>query len=422
MICDKISKCRICGNTNLDFILSLGEQALTGIFPKNKEDIVPQAPLQLVKCSEDESRKTCGLLQLNHSFDMGQLYGDNYGYRSGLNQSMVNHLNSRVKQIEKIVKLCDGDPVIDIGSNDSTLLRSYANRNLQLIGIDPTGKKFKNYYPEDVLLIPDFFSAELVQNRVKDRKVKVVTSIAMFYDLENPVPFMQEIFNILDDDGIWVFEQSYMPGMLESVAYDTICHEHLEYYGLKQIKWMTDIVGFKIIDVELNNVNGGSFCVTVAKKSSNIKSSDKPDLLIKRELDMNLNCVSPYLEFKKELEKHKEKLLNFLYLEQKKGKTIFGCGASTKGNVILQYCGLSAKEIPFISEVNEDKFGAFTPGTKIPIISEKDARDKNPDYFLVLPWHFKDSIYKREQEFLSKGGKLIFPLPDIKILSMDSDV
>ena len=419
MICEKISKCRICGNKNLDFVLNLGQLALTGIFPKDINNSVPKAPLQLVKCNED-NQYSCGLLQLNHSFDMGQLYGDNYGYRSGLNQSMVNHLYSRVEQIEKIVKLEDGDVIIDIGSNDSTLLRSYKNRKLNFVGIDPTGKKFKKYYPDDVTLIPDFFSSDLIKSKIQDCKVKIVTSIAMFYDLENPVSFMQEIYNILDDNGIWVFEQSYMPTMLEMVAYDTICHEHLEYYGLKQIKWMTDVVGFKIIDVELNDVNGGSFCVTVAKKSSKISPSDKPDLLIKKELELNLNCLTPYNNFQKELEKHKEKLLHFISQEQAKGKIIFGCGASTKGNVILQYCGLTPKEIPFVSEVNEDKFGSFTPGTNIPIISEKQARDKNPDYFLVLPWHFKDSIYKREKEFLSKGGKLIFPLPDIEILSMEN--
>jgi len=419
MFCEKISKCRICGNKNFDFILSLGEQVLTGIFPKSKDEIVPYAPLELVKCRENKSDNTCGLLQLNHSFDMGELYGANYGYRSGLNQSMVDHLNNRVKQIEETVSLLDSDLIIDIGSNDSTLLRSYKNRNLHFIGIDPSGKKFNKYYPDDVLLIDDFFSETLIKNRL-NKKAKVITSIAMFYDLENPVSFMQEIFNVLDDDGIWVFEQSYMPAMLENIAYDTICHEHLEYYGLKQIKWMTDIIGFNIIDVEFNNVNGGSFCVTVAKKGSKIYSPKikKIDSLIKQEFDMGLNTLLPYLKFKQDIENNKKDLLNLINFEQKKGRSILGCGASTKGNVILQYCNLSVNEIPFISEVNEDKFGAFTPGTKIPIISEKDARNKNPDYFLVFPWHFKNTIYKREHNFLSKGGKLIFPLPDIQILSV----
>lgn len=418
MIYDKISKCMICGNEQLDPILDLGEQSLTGIFPKSINEDIPKAPLELVKCRESEDGDTCGLLQLKHYCDSSILYGESYGYRSGLNQSMVRHLKNKVKKIENLINLQDKDLVIDIGSNDGTLLQFYRNKNLLLVGIDPTGMKFKSFYPEYITLIPDFFSSDLIQNNYSDKKAKVVTSIAMFYDLKNPMEFMKQVYDILDDNGIWLFEQSYMPIMLEKTSYDTICHEHLEYYGLRQIKWMTDRVGFKIIDIELNDVNGGSFSLVVSKTNSRFSEDTKTvNYYIECEKSAGLDTLAPYLKFRSKIYEHRNHLLDFISKAKKEGQTIFGCGASTKGNVILQFCNLTPDDIPYISEVNEDKFGSFTPGTKIPIISEKEARKLNPDYFMVLPWHFKESIIQREKVFLNSGGKLVFPLPTIEIVS-----
>ncbi|MBI3633461.1 MAG: methyltransferase, partial [Candidatus Vogelbacteria bacterium] len=230
----KVSKCRVCGNPELVLVVDLGEQYLTGVFPKvNNEANLTKGPLRLVKCHGDEH--CCGLLQLEHSYDLGEMYGENYGYRSGLNSSMVSHLHNKVRQIQSRVKLQQGDLVVDIGSNDGTTLSAYP-KDLQLVGIDPTGAKFSAYYPSHVSLIPDFFSAEVLTKHLPGKKAKVVTSFSMFYDLESPVDFARQVASVLDAvDGIWVFEQSYMPLMLERNSYDTICHEHLEYYGLEQI-------------------------------------------------------------------------------------------------------------------------------------------------------------------------------------------
>ena len=255
----EIKKCRICGNTDLVSILNLGNQYLTGVFPKSQTEHITSGPLELAKCRDDHNASACGLVQLKHSYDHNEMYGDNYGYRSGLNKSMVNHLYEKVKKIQAFIQLTREDLIIDIGSNDGTLLQAYRQDGLLLVGIDPTGKKFKKYYPEHVHLIPDFFSAESVRKNFGNRKAKVVTSIAMFYDLESPMDFAEQICEILADNGIWVFEQSYMPAMLEMNAYDTVCHEHLEYYCLKQIKWIADKLDLKIIDIEFNKVNGGSF-------------------------------------------------------------------------------------------------------------------------------------------------------------------
>ena len=408
----KISGCRLCSCDRLESIISLGDQAFTGIFPKSKAHLVPTGPLTLVKCTE------CHLVQLEHSFDLTELYGPTYGYRSGLNRSMVEHLTRKVEKIVTLYGLNSEDLVLDIGSNDCTTLKAYPKGNYSLVGMDPTGVKFRQFYPEHVTLIPDFFSAKKVGQWMQGKKAKVITSFAMFYDLESPLTFAKDVASILANDGVWVFEQSYLPAMLDLVSYDTICHEHLEYYSLYQIQWIAQRAGLKIIDIEFNDVNGGSVSITAAKLSSGYSEcTARLEATLRSEKERGLQTLEPYRTFVQETERQRKDLLALVKSIRATGKTVFGYGASTKGNVLLQYCGLTEDDMPFIAEVNEEKFGAYTPGTRIPILSEKEARLRKPDYFLVLPWHFRSGILKRETEFLKSGGSFIFPLPKIEIVS-----
>jgi hypothetical protein len=405
-----LQRCRVSGNAHLLSVLSLGEQELTGVFPRTRDQAVTSGPIDLVWCPDS------GLLQLGHSFDSAEMYGGNYGYRSGLNQSMVRHLTQTVQHIERRYQPYPSDVVLDIGSNDSTLLKSYSTPSLNRIGIDPTGTKFRKYYPDDIVLVPEFFSAQAYR-RVQSKRARVVTSIAMFYDLEDPVQFAREISDILTDDGVWYFEQSYMPSMLRLGAYDTICHEHLEYYSLGVVEKILAQADLAVIDVQMNAVNGGSFAVTAAKRASAWpRNRAVIDWMLEQEERMGLATPRPYREFEQRVYTHRQDFRRLLHALVADGKTIIGYGASTKGNVVLQFCGITEKEVTAIAEVNEDKFGTFTPGTRIPIISEAEARAMQPDYFLLLPWHFKEGILQREAEFLSNGGRMIIPFPEIEIV------
>jgi hypothetical protein len=333
---------------------------------------------------------------------------------------MVSHLENKVRSIETSCDLRPGDLILDIGSNDATLLKSYKTSGLRRIGIDPSGEKFRSFYPQGVELIPDFFSASKVREKEPKLRAKVITSIAMFYDLEHPQEFVNQIAELLDAEGVWVFEQSYLPLMLETNGYDTICHEHLEYYGLSQILRMLGKAGMKIVDLEFNDVNGGSFSVMAAlSKSSRPEATKRIETALKREEELGLHTLKPFEAFRARMEEHRRSLSEVLVSIKRSGKKVLGYGASTKGNVLLQYCGLTEEDLPCIAEVNEDKFGAFTPGTEIPIVSEAQAKKARPDFFLVLPWHFRDGIIKREKEFLEKGGRLIFPLPNVQIVSSE---
>lgn len=413
----EIECCRICGDVEIDLILDLGEMALTGIFPKTKDEKIPSGPLTLVKCRESISKNSCGLVQLKQSYNPKLLYGQNYGYRSGLNDSMVDHLHNKVKKTLSLVALNLDDIVVDIGSNDSTLLQAYSKNQKSLIGFDPTGEKFFKFYPSHITLIQDFFSAITFKKKIGPKKAKIITSIAMFYDLEKPIEFVRDVHEILADDGIWVFEQSYMPSMLEVNAFDTICHEHLEYYRLKQIQWMMKKVGFKIIDIELNQSNGGSFSVTVAKSGSSIPESQDVTRLLLEEKKKGLSTNKPYDEFRNRVFSFKSDIRKLLDNIHNQNGLILGYGASTKGNVLLQFADITSKDIPYIGEVNTDKFGCYTPGTRIPIISEEGARKMNPDYFFVFPWHLKDFILAKEKSKPKESTSLLFPLPLIEILN-----
>ena len=408
--CVPIERCRVSGSRNLIPVLDLGEQALTGVFPRRREDPVTVGPLRLVWCPES------GLLQLAHSFDLGEMYGENYGYRSGLNRSMVEHLTQKVRELERLVDLPPGATVLDIGSNDATSLKAYSTPSLKRVGIDPTGAKFRQHYPDDVKLVPDFFSAGAYR-ATGAPPAAIVTSIAMFYDLEDPVSFAREVEGVLAPGGVWHFEQSYMPSMLRLTSYDTVCHEHLEYYSLGVANRILDQADMRAIDVKMNVVNGGSFAVTAVRRGDPRRGSEAVVAwLLEQEERMGLSTPRPYRDFEERVFRHRADLRRLLEALKADGKTVLGYGASTKGNVVLQFCGVGPDLLPCIAEVNEDKFGAFTPGTGIPIVPEAEARAMRPDYFLVLPWHFRDGILRREAEFLARGGRMIFPFPEIEIV------
>ena len=402
----KIKSCRICKSNKLENVHSLGVMSFTGIFPSSSKSKVPKGKLKLIRC------KKCTLLQLEDNFDSKIMYGKNYGYMSSLNKAMEFHLKLKSKYLVDNYNIAKGSTILDIGSNDGTFL-SFFNKNNNLFACDPTIKKFKKYYRKDIKLVPDFFSAD----KFKNKNFDLITSIAMFYDLPDPLKFANDIKTALKEDGIWHVEMSYMPSMLNNCSYDTICHEHLEYYSLKSLKYLMDLADLKIINISFNQINGGSISLDISKKSS--KYSENKTLLkwlLLREKLNDVNNLNFQKKFFNNCKKHKFLLNNLLKKLKSQGKSIYGYGASTKGNVILQYSGINKNYLDCIIEVNKFKFNRYTPGTKIKILSEKYMKKKKPDYLLVLPWHFKDHIIKKEKTFLDSGGKLIFPLPEIEII------
>lgn len=406
----RIKSCRICGSSELQTVIDLGEQVLTGVFPASVSAAPTAGPLELVRCTASGA---CGLVQLAHTYDHSEMYGENYGYRSSLNASMIRHLANKAEHLRQIVALSPDDLVVDIGSNDGTFLSNFPKGSARLLGVDPTALKFRKYYREDIDVIDNFFSPETVLARSNGRRAKLITSIAMFYDLDAPIEFAKGIRSCLEDHGFWHFEQSYLPTMLGTNSYDTICHEHLEYYALKQIKWILDEASLHLVDVSFNSVNGGSLAVTASPLPRPLINDSAISAAFEAELTHRLDAPETYDRFRSRVFQHRDELTDLISRLKASGKRIFGYGASTKGNVLLQFCRLNTAQIDCIADVNQDKFGKWTPGTHIPIVDETEARRAKPDVFLVLPWHFREFITLKEQSFIADGGELLFPLPQI---------
>jgi len=408
-----ITACRVCGSEDLKSIFDLGSQVMTGVFPSTRDMKITSGPVELVKCS-GEGR--CGLVQLKQSYDLAEMYGMNYGYRTGLNASMAKHIEDKMQAIFFSCSLQSGDLIIDIGSNDATGLKAYPQDIYELVGVDPSGVKFAEYYPSSVSLIPEFFSADVITEKYGEKKAKIITSFSMFYDLEDPIQFAKEVSSVLDEDGVWVFEQSYLPTMLETNSFDTICHEHIDFYTLKQIVYILDCAEMRVIDVEFNDINGGSFSVSAVKKvSSRCSNIEKINDILDHEISLGLEGLDCYKEFAGRVEAAKAELVEFLQKAKNEGKKVAGLGASTKGNVLLQYYGINEDLLPMIGDVNPDKHDSFTPGTLIPITSEEQVLNSNPDFLLILPWHFKKFF---ESNPKMKGRTLVFPLPRLTFVDV----
>jgi hypothetical protein len=411
--------CRICGCEHLAQVLSLGHQRISGAFadPNGKQPVQRALPLELVRCDMTRDQQACGLIQTRHTVPGSILYSS-YWYRSGVNRTMTENLHGIAQEIEEIVPLEAGDLVVDIGCNDGTLFDGYRSKQLRYLGFDPSDvARYAVEKGYDV--VGDFYSLEALRRRRPDQKAKAITSIAMFYDLEQPRSFVVDVAEALAEQGIWVIELHYLPAMLEKNAFDGIVHEHLEYYSLAVIERLIGEEGLEVVSAELNEINGGSIRAFIGHKGSHERSAEQAERLQDlrvAEFEMALDSPEPYEAFRQRVEGVRDDLIATCRTVRDEGKTIHVYGASTKGNTILQYAGIDASLIPAAADRNPDKWGSETIGTMIPIISEEDSRAAQPDYYLALPWHFLDEFIEREAEFLARGGRFIVPLPEVRIL------
>jgi len=379
------------------------------------------APLTLIL---DEKK---GALRLTQAVDPDKMYGT-YWYRSGTNASMTNQLKEIAEEAASRVKYSSGDVWLDIACNDGTMF-NFIPDEFTKVGIDPVEDSFLEFSSQLAdSVVQDYFSLRAYQRTGHgDKKCKVITTIAMFYDIDDPAPFIEDVKEVLEDDGIWVLQMSYTPLMVKQMAFDNICHEHVYYYSLASIKQLMEAHGLKIMDCSLNDTNGGSFRVYVQKegaKETSFGTTPLRDvcafrvesLLAYEKAHMDISDPAVWKEFSQKLESMKEQTVSFIRAEVAKGKKVYGYGASTKGNTLLQYYGLTTEDIIAIAERSPQKFGKYVVGTNIPIVSEKEMRADKPDYLLVLPWHFIKEFVEREEEFLEGGGKFIVPCPEFEII------
>lgn len=412
--------CRLCGNPDLKLILNLGEQPLSGVFPRPEAPDPSVSPLELIRCNTEARSDACGLVQLRHQADLSEMYGASYGYFSSISPTMVSHLEEKVRQLKEFVKPAKGDVVLDIGCNDGTLLNAYgADSGLLRVGMDPSSRKFISSFQPGIKVGFDFFSEKGVRALIGDRQCRIITSIAMFYDLDDPMDFMRQIRALLAPDGIWALELSYLPLLCTQLTYDQICHEHVTYLGLSHMAWMMKRTGLKILDVSFNDVNGGSFYIYVGHDDGpHQPNTGKITAILNSE--QSFDTEAPYNRLRSRVLANRDEIRHFFALARAAGKHIYGYGASTKGNIVMNYCGVTKGDLIAIGDRNPEKDGLTTPGTRIPIISHAKLRKRMADYYFVLIWHFRTEVIRDEIDFILRGGKLVFGLPRLHVVDKNN--
>ncbi len=399
--------CRSCSSIQLRPIISLNKLYLSDFVEDDKKP--SRHPLSLILC------KNCYLLQLGHTTPSSELYTEHYGYKSNINQTMQDELKEIVeKTMRKLNKKTRNLLAIDIGSNDGTLLKFYP-KNVKKVGVEPVKKLASESKQHADIVINDFFSYESVIKAIGKRRANLITAISCFYDIEDPNKFVSDITKLLDKDGIFVIQQNYLVKMLTQNAFDNIVHEHLEYYSLISLQNLLQRHGMEVFDLELRELNGGSFRTYIGfanKRPISVSVFEQTQL----EKLINLQRYKIYKDFAKRIKENKKTVQSFIKTEVQKGKKIYVYGASTRGNTLLQYYDIDKILIEKAVERNPEKWGKKIASVGIPIISEEQARKEKPDYMLVLPWFFKDEFLKREKKYLESGGHFIFPLPKLEII------
>ena len=405
----KIKNCRNCKNTELFDLFSLGKISFTGRFPNTIRQNVPKAYLNVLMC------KKCKLVQLDRNFDLNYLYGKSYGYRTGINKTMTDHVKKIVRKCSALVKLKSKQYVLDIGSNDATLLNFYANDIIK-VGVDPLVNKYKKFYKKINYKISNFFKIKDIEKIKIKKKFKIISALSVFYDLRDPNKFIKEIKKILDDKGVFVLEHVDLYYIIKNNIFDTICHEHLVFYSSKIIIEMMKNNGLKVFNHEYNEINGGSSRYYICHSKTNFKISKNIKKVLLRENLQGIELKKTYKLFFTKILNEKIKLIKLIKKIKNEKQDIHGYGASTKGNVLLQFYNINNKVVNYIADRNPLKWNSFTPGTKIKIISESQSRKIKPHFYLVLPWHFKNEILIREKNIRKKGTKFIFPLPKVRVV------
>lgn len=411
-----ITKCRICGNTDLVRCVTIGSQYLSSVFPTDLhyKDSVPNWPMDLVLCKKNKETD-CGAVQLANEIDLSSMY-EAYPYTSASNSAMKKILKDVEESGTALGHLEPNDVILDIGGNDGTLLSFYSDKPYDLVSIDPAQNVKVLFESPRLTSVKDFFSAA-AYNRVAKKKAKLIYSVAMFYHLHDPVAFAKEVANVLDEDGAWVIQMAYLPAMIRTNMYDNIVHEHVGYYGAVHMKHMMEMAGLEVFDVTLNDVYGGSFRTFVKKKgSTKFPSTDRYQKLLEQEVADGIFDPKTYELFMQRVEKTKADLIALCDKIKAEGKTIWVYGASTKGNTILQYCGIGTEHIDAAADANPFKIGKYIIGSNIPIKSEEEMHAAKPDYLLAIPWAFTTAFMEREKDLVAQGTKFITPLPEVKVL------
>ena len=401
----KKNQCRICKGKELEIVLDLGKQPPANALIHDTEVNEQVFPLRLFWC------KNCYLVQLLDIVNKKHLFSD-YVYMTSASQPIVEHFKKYANDIfEKYFKNQKEFSVLEIGSNDGSLLKEFQRLGGTTIGIEPAKNLSKISNDAGINTINEFFSKELATNIALKEKISLVVANNVIGHVDDLHELMEGIKILIGEKGIFVFEVPYLVDLIKKLEFDTVYHEHLSYFSiLPLIKW-TEEHDLEIFDIIKQDVHGGSLRIFVSKKG-NFQRNNSVKKLVQNEYDLGLDKIVIYKKFSKDVEELKTKLKNILNQLKKENKTIFGYGAPAKGNVLLNFCEINTKYLDYIIDTTPLKQGKFTPGTHIPIFHPNKITDRGDKHVgLLLAWNYENEILSKEKEFRNKGGKFLIPLP-----------
>jgi hypothetical protein len=423
-----LQRCKVCSSPALTDVIAIAPQFLSPTFTRDNAEEGELAkirvPLTMTLCDRGKNPDGCGLLQLREEVEPDLLYR-RYFYRSATSETMQNDLREVIADIRSRLAFTAGDIVVDIGANDCTTLGFYP-ADLKRVGFEPARNIDWSGVDKSITIINDYFNAAAFRRQFGDAKARAVGCNAMFYDLPDPNGFTAEVKSILAPDGLWCIQLSYLPFMLTNMNFYDICHEHLSYYSLAALQKLMERNGLVVVDASTNAVNGGSLRAFIAHaENPAMQTSAGRDNLAKlaaAEKELKLEDPQTFRAYFEKIEDLSRRVRGYLDAELKDGKRVFGLGASTKGNVLLQLFGITKEMMPFISERNPEKVGLRTLGTDFELVSEERARELKPSTMLVLPWYFKKEIVTRERGYLEQGGKLLIPMPHAHVVTAQGEI
>lgn len=398
-------ECRACQRKTLNLFLSLGQMPLVNRFiePEALSCDEKRYPLDVAFCHN------CGMVQLADVVPPTEMFSD-YLYFTGASEPMRQHFLSMVTEILESVGASEGDLVVDVGSNDGTLLSQYPGW-VRRLGIEPSSNLAQEAERHGITTMCDFLNVAAANRAVElHGNATIVTATNVFAHVDDIRGFLDAAQVLLGGSGALVIEVPYLLDMLTNVEFDTIYHEHLSYFAVRPLLGVFESQGFEVTSVKRIPVHGGSLRIYV-RPSRNPQHSPIAKEFVSAELEAGLGTNAPYRRFATNVAAIRSRLCELVISLKDSGEAVAAYGAPAKGNTLLNYCGITADMIDYVTDTTPAKQGRYTPGTRIPVVHPSALVERTPDYALLLAWNYKDSILKKETEYRKNGGKFIVPIP-----------
>lgn len=402
--------CRCCDSYDLELVFSLKPSPIGDAYvPPEKTCLTqPSYPIDLYMC------KSCGLAQLIDVVDPNILYGE-YIYVTGSSTGLSEHFQTYADSVIERCRLKPGSLVVDVGSNDGTLLRYFQQRGMSVLGVEPAAHIAAQATASGINSIASFFTPDLATKMVSDHgRAKLISANNVFANIDDLMSWVNAVEDLLDKDGVFVFESYYLADLVQNMVFDFLYHEHLSAFSVKPMQALFNRVGLELVVVERVSTKGGSLRYFVQRPGGPLIKDDSVLTMLSHEEDMGLYCKETFMAFAEKINGLKEQTKNFLALAKSNGKSIAGFGASITGTTLIYHFEIG-EYLDYLIDDNSAKQGLLSPGLHLPVLPSSVLDERKPDYVVLLAWRFSETIISKNQAYLAGGGQFLIPVPEFNV-------